>query len=199
MSHLTAYLTVKHSPEDQSVIGLDIFKTLLPGPASNPEVPPICGRGSTSNKEMLLQLYSRFGNNNFSMHSHLSTYGYGIFPLTSRVFNHSCLPNAVARYSISSGAPVRMEIVSLRDITAGEQVNTIQFDRRKQLLIVRRLPCPTWIPPLHKPVSNFYNILMALHVVVNRADFYGISNSPPIIMVKKSLEHCLALSGTLLG
>ncbi|KAG5219766.1 SET domain-containing protein [Salix suchowensis] len=67
-------------------------------------------------------LYNRFGNNNFTIHSHLNSFAHGIFPLASRLFNHSCAPNAAARYKLVQGQAVTMEVVALRDIPEGEEV-----------------------------------------------------------------------------
>jgi hypothetical protein len=71
---------------------------------------------------MVGEMYSRFGNNNFIIHSHLTTFGHGIFPLASRLFNHSCLPNAAAKYILSPSNPPKMEVIALRDIALGEEV-----------------------------------------------------------------------------
>lgn len=51
-----------------------------------------------------------------------TTIAHGIFPLASRLFNHSCLPNAAARYVIRRGQSVRMEIVALREIKVTEEI-----------------------------------------------------------------------------
>ena len=105
--------------------GLSIFVSLLPGPVASEDAPPTCplltshGPVQTAN-----ELFSRFGNNNFSIHSHLTTLAYGVFPLASRSFNHSCVPNAVAKYRIAPGEEVVMEIVLIRDIAPGEEVST---------------------------------------------------------------------------
>jgi hypothetical protein len=71
------------------------------------------------------KLYSCFGNNNFVIHSHLTGIGHGVFPFTSRLFNHSCMPNAVAKYKFSRGQSVEMEIVALRDIHPEEEVSDL--------------------------------------------------------------------------
>jgi hypothetical protein len=71
---------------------------------------------------VLDELYSRFGNNNFVIHSHLVSIAHGIFPLASRLFNHSCVPNAVAKYIFTESEPVRMDVVALRHIKEGEEV-----------------------------------------------------------------------------
>jgi SET and MYND domain-containing protein len=70
------------------------------------------------------EIYARFGNNNFVIHSHLTTFGHGVFPLASRLFNHSCLPNAAAKYTLSASNVPRMDVVALRDIAQGEEVRT---------------------------------------------------------------------------
>jgi hypothetical protein len=71
---------------------------------------------------ILDELYSRFGNNNFAVHSHLVSVAHGIFPLASRLFNHSCVPNAAAKYIFTVSEPVCMDVVMLREIQEGEEV-----------------------------------------------------------------------------
>ena len=71
---------------------------------------------------LLDELYSRFGNNNFAIHSHLVSMAHGIFPLASRLFNHSCIPNAAATYIFTESEPVRMDVVALREIKEEEEV-----------------------------------------------------------------------------
>jgi hypothetical protein len=110
-------------PEEGSLFST--FMSLLPGPPGSDAAPPICrmkSSAATLSKYDLNTLYSRFGNNNFAIHSHLYSYAHGIFPIASRVFNHSCLPNAAARYIINRGQTLRMDIVALRDIEIGEEV-----------------------------------------------------------------------------
>lgn len=68
------------------------------------------------------QLYSRFGNNNFAIHSHLTSIGHGIFPVASRLFNHSCVPNVAAKYIFHEAQSVVMEIIALRDILPDDEV-----------------------------------------------------------------------------
>jgi SET and MYND domain-containing protein len=72
--------------------------------------------------DLVNEIYSRLGNNNFVVHSHLTGVGHGVFPFTSRLFNHSCVPNAVAKYRFSQGRSVAGEIVALRDIHPDEEV-----------------------------------------------------------------------------
>ena len=96
---------------------------LLQGPTSPHDyhLPPLCGSNAPLN--VAQEVFSRFGNNNFLVHSHLTSYAHGIFPLASRLFNHSCVPNCAAKYIISSSDIVYMEIVTLRDISTEEQVS----------------------------------------------------------------------------
>lgn len=68
------------------------------------------------------EVRSRFPNNNFMIHSHLTPYAIGVFPLASRLFNHSCTPNAVAKFTIIRGEPVQMDVIALRTIDSDEEV-----------------------------------------------------------------------------
>lgn len=125
LSHMAAQMKslTQTSPAEAVASPLAIFLSLLPGPIAGPETPPICSKTLTS-KEDLAHIYARFGNNNFAIHSHLNTYAHGVFPLASRLFNHSCLPNAAARYVLSDHKQVTMEVIALREILAEEEVNT---------------------------------------------------------------------------
>ncbi|KAF8557564.1 hypothetical protein OG21DRAFT_1406979 [Imleria badia] len=106
--------------------GLSIFMSLLPGPVASqdaPPPPPSCPL-LTSHRpvQTASELFSRFGNNNFSIHSHMTTLAHGVFPLASRLFNHSCVPNAIAKYRIAPAKEVVMEIVAIRVIAPGEEI-----------------------------------------------------------------------------
>ncbi|KAF8895511.1 hypothetical protein BD779DRAFT_1737353 [Infundibulicybe gibba] len=110
------------TPHDQNESPMSIFLSLLPGPMGDDfGIPPVCS-GSSLSADILRRIYCRFGNNNFSIHSHLTTIGHGIFPLASRLFNHNCSPNAVAKYVLQPGQPAQMQIVALRDIQVGEEI-----------------------------------------------------------------------------
>lgn len=99
-----------------------VFFDLLPA-SSAPPPPPLCKtKASIFPNDIATTIFSRFGNNNFVLHSHLTPYAHGVFPLASRLFNHSCSPNCVARYVITPTYPVKMEVVSLTDIAIGEEV-----------------------------------------------------------------------------
>ncbi|KAF8645195.1 hypothetical protein AX16_008022 [Volvariella volvacea WC 439] len=118
LSHLLAYLKLNDNGiESHPISQMSIFLSLLPGPEA--DQPPVCGKLPVNDA---YKLFARFGNNNFAVHSHLTTYGHGIFPLASRIFNHSCYPNAAAKYVISEARQVTMEIVALREIHTGEEI-----------------------------------------------------------------------------
>lgn len=119
---LLSHLVVQSSPDD-ATSPLSVFLSLLPGPAPNTQTPPVCTIPPAT-RDILDKLYIRFGNNNFAIQSHLDTIGHGIFPKASRFFNHSCMPNAAAKYQFMQAAQVTMEVVALRDISAGEEVNS---------------------------------------------------------------------------
>ncbi|KAJ7672720.1 hypothetical protein B0H17DRAFT_1183338 [Mycena rosella] len=100
---------------------LSSVTSLLPGPVDS-DPPPIAVSSSRIAGSLIKDIYSRFGNNNFVIHSHLTTFGHGIFPLASRLFNHSCLPNAAGKYVLSPSDPPKMQVVALRDISEGEEI-----------------------------------------------------------------------------
>lgn len=116
LSHLVAQLDAVDADDRLSSI-----MDLLPGPIEAPVLPIVYSSPRLAGS-LVSELYSRFGNNNFVIHSHLSTFGHGVFPLASRLFNHSCLPNAAAKYVLSLSKLPTMEVVALRDILPGEEV-----------------------------------------------------------------------------
>jgi hypothetical protein len=123
LNHLLAQVsspTTTSTTDESSPV--EIFRSLLPGPTFDRNIPPVCGFKPPVQPDSISSLYSRFGNNNFAIHSHLNTIGHGIFPLASRLFNHSCVPNAAARYIFSAVNPIIMEVVALRNISSGEEV-----------------------------------------------------------------------------
>ncbi|KAJ8516899.1 hypothetical protein ONZ45_g5832 [Pleurotus djamor] len=117
LSHFIAVASLDEK-EDHLISALNTFKTLLPAPSSSP-LPPTC---PSQVGDEVKESWIRFGNNNFTIHSHLNSFAHGIFPLASRLFNHSCVPNAAARYKLSGAQPVIMEVVALRDVAIGEEV-----------------------------------------------------------------------------
>ena len=112
-------------PSDAISTFLDLIKV----PRPDGFVPPLClSKGSQTTDTITLaeDLYARFGNNNFVLHSHLDSYAHGVFPLASRYFNHSCAPNAACKYVITQSEPVKMKVVALREIAEGEEVREVR-------------------------------------------------------------------------
>ncbi|KAG2338234.1 SET domain-containing protein [Suillus weaverae] len=120
-THLIAEIS-SNAPSDVRAKQLSTFMSLLPGPQHDC-LPIACPMSVNVDVHQSLDvLFTRSGNNNFAIHSHLTAIAHGIFPLASRLFNHSCLPNAAARYVIRRGQSVQMEIVALREIKATEEI-----------------------------------------------------------------------------
>jgi len=128
LSHLAAQLSMNPDATAQS----DLYKTamdLLPASTLPTKTPPIAFNIAASILATLKDLFARFGNNNFAIHSHFSTVGHGVFPLASRLFNHSCLPNAVATYKFVAGMPVQMRVSALRNIAPDEEVSVVRLTK----------------------------------------------------------------------
>ncbi|KAJ7784556.1 hypothetical protein B0H16DRAFT_1492964 [Mycena metata] len=123
LSHLVAQLDGTDPVNDP----LNSITSLLPGPSNLP-VPPVAYASPRISIAEVKDWYAKFGNNNFVIHSHLTTFGHGIFPLASRLFNHSCLPNAAAKYILSPSNPPKMEVVALRDISPEEEICLTYLD-----------------------------------------------------------------------
>lgn len=103
---------------------LETFISLLPVPTYlRSPYPPHCPMTHSRRISLSITkaLFDRFSNNNFIVHSHLNPIGHGIFPLASRLFNHSCVPNAIVSYLFAPEG-IRMTIKSLRSIEEGEEV-----------------------------------------------------------------------------
>lgn len=127
LTHLLAECSARGTEmKEGSDPGLSIFMSLLPGPVAGKDAPPTCPL-LTSQRPVhtASELFLRCGNNNFSIHSHLTTIAHGVFPLASRLFNHSCVPNAIAKYRIVPATEVVIEIVAIQDIAMSEEVRTI--------------------------------------------------------------------------
>ena len=122
LSQLSVEISSSDPPLNQPS-PLAIFETLIPSRSPPQQLPPMTVRlNGPNSRNQLLDLYSRFGNNNFVLHSHLVSFGHGIYPLASRLFNHSCVPNAAISYSLMQGRPPSMQVIALRKITANEEV-----------------------------------------------------------------------------
>ena len=81
-------------------------------------------------ESVLLAVWKRFGPNNFVLHSFAAlnngfaegaAYAHGVFPLASRLFNHSCYPKAWPAFVVRNKEPC-MEVRALVDIPPGEEV-----------------------------------------------------------------------------
>lgn len=120
LSSLIAHLSSVDAKERDENTAFLTFQSLLPGPMTT-SAPPICPKHSFT-AGVIDGFYSRFENNNFSIHSHFNTYAHGIFPIASRLFNHSCMPNAAVKFIIQVHKPVKLEIVALRAISKGDEV-----------------------------------------------------------------------------
>lgn len=81
-------------------------------------------------ESVLLAAWRRFGPNNFVLHSFAAlndgvpegaAYAHGVFPLASRLFNHSCCPTAWPAFVVRN-KKLCMEVRALVDIPQGEEV-----------------------------------------------------------------------------
>ncbi|KAF8270855.1 hypothetical protein EI94DRAFT_1722076 [Lactarius quietus] len=148
LSQLSAEMSSSDPSPDQPS-ALAIFETLIPSRSPPQQLPPMLVRlNSPNSRNQLLDLYSRFGNNNFVLHSHLVSFGHGIYPLASRLFNHSCVPNAAVCYSFTQGRPPSMQVIALRKISADEEIcipyvdPALPFGDREQALdLIYGLSC----------------------------------------------------------
>lgn len=123
LSQLSVEILSSDPPPHQPSSPLAIFESLIPSRSPPQQLPPMPVRLNNPNvRNQLLDLYSRFGNNNFVLHSHLVSFGHGIYPLASRLFNHSCVPNAAVCYSLTQGRPPSMQVIALRKIAADEEI-----------------------------------------------------------------------------
>ena len=143
-AYLLSHLVAEHEstlskseellPEDVSN-PLGTFSSLLPQPSDSDQDEPLICPMEYNNRispNVLKALFRRFSNNNFSIHSVLTPVGHGIFPLASRLFNHSCVPNAVATYTFFPEG-VQASIKALAEIKTGDEVSSTPFTRLKLL------------------------------------------------------------------
>lgn len=122
LSQLVAKIALQR-PEH--VVPIANFESLLPSPLEL-EMPPVIPmrRVEPSLLSRAHALYRRFPNNNHVIPIHLRGIGVAILPLTSRLLNHSCSPNAVLRYILSASQRPRAEVVAIREISEGEEVRS---------------------------------------------------------------------------
>jgi SET domain len=130
LGHLAAYLSTFSQPYDtERRQDAALFLSLLARPDDSP-VPPIPKISPPPPPILISRLFERFGNNNFTVHSHLNSIAHGIFPLASRLFNHSCVPNAATKYILSHGKVPQLHIVALKDIEPKEEVRAAHTHAR---------------------------------------------------------------------
>ncbi|KAI0057828.1 SET domain-containing protein [Artomyces pyxidatus] len=185
---LLSQLGAQYSTFDASSPALRTLFALMPSkslPSSLPSIPITLPAASRSRYE---EVYHRFANNNFILHSHLVSFGHGIYPLASRLFNHSCTPNAVVRYVIAREKPVQMQVVALRDIREEEEVcipyidPALPLEDRDRALDVSygfRCTCPLCTFQRHiKPSTDPTNLTSAMPLL---KEFTGcfLTQSPP--------------------
>ena len=128
LSHLLAHLSLQANPYSfPDSHPVSTLLSLLPERGNFNGPPFFCPITPPPPGDLVDQLYSRFGNNNFAIHSHLTSIGHGIFPVASRLFNHSCVPNVAAKYIFRDAQNVVMEIIALRDLLPDEEVGFCPF------------------------------------------------------------------------
>ena len=130
MSQLVAKIALQPPEYVTSIL---TFERLLPSPHELEELPvPPMRRVDESILSRVPELYQRFPNNNHVIQIHLRAIGVAILPLTSRLLNHSCSPNAVLRYILSPSQRPRAEVVTIREISEGEEVRSPSFRPRSR-------------------------------------------------------------------
>ena len=125
LSQLVAEIALQRPESASSIL---TFESLLPSPLEL-EPPPVVPmkRVDPSIPPRIPALYQRFPNNNHVIQIHLRATGVAILPLTSRLLNHSCSPNAAIRYILSASQKPRAEVVAIREISEGEEVRLPSF------------------------------------------------------------------------
>lgn len=120
LSQLVAKIALQRPEYAESIL---TFESLLPSPLELEVLPSVpMKRVDTPLLSRVPVLYQRFPNNNHVIQIHLRAIGVAILPLTSRLLNHSCSPNAVLRYILSASQKPQAEVVAIREISEGEEV-----------------------------------------------------------------------------
>ena len=121
LSQLVAEIALERPESAASIL---TFESLLPSPHELEELPVVpMKRVDSPLLSRVPALYQRFPNNNHVIQIHLRAIGVAILPLTSRLLNHSCSPNAVLRYILSASQKPQAEVVTIREISEGEEVD----------------------------------------------------------------------------
>ena len=153
LTHLVAHLSTLPKPyqAQQENDSISIFLSLLPR-KDHMLAPPVVKINPPPPTDLVERLFERFGNNNFTIqNSWFIPIGHGIMPLASRLFNHSCVPNAATRYTLSPFKPPEMHVIALRDIGQNEEVSSA-----KQYRPYHQLSCngPSDMYPVSGPSST---------------------------------------------
>jgi len=126
LSQLVAKIALQRPESAASIV---TFESLLPSPHELEELPLVpMKRVDPLLLSRAPTLYQRFPNNNHVIQIHLRAIGVAILPLTSRLLNHSCSPNAVLRYTLSASQKPQAEVVTIREISEGEEVSIPYLD-----------------------------------------------------------------------
>ncbi|KAF9556751.1 hypothetical protein CPC08DRAFT_710983 [Agrocybe pediades] len=210
LSHVLAHISLLPDAYASEDMMYSVLLSLLPGPqhpSNTARHLPICPIRPPPPPDILRKIYARFGNNNFAIHSHLTSIGHGVFPIASRLFNHSCVPNAAAKYILSPTGSVTMDVVALRIITPGEEICLPYLDpgllqTREQILelsygfkcdcvscfFLRKIgPLPE-IPEDEKDLSSLEEQLTSF---ANISSISGLKLPNPSIEKTPSVLHCL--------
>lgn len=175
LSHLMAEHYLSNGTLKRQDAMLSMFLSLIEGPIRN-EAPPTCPNSKTLvRKDVVNRLYARFGNNNFAIHSHLTCFAHGIFPLASRLFNHSCVPNAAAKYIIKPFQSISMEVVALTSISQNEEVWFDSHSYHSALETWRvssRYVCRIWIRLCCNPDGTYWSLLTGFAVPALPVPFF---------------------------
>ncbi|KAG8957467.1 hypothetical protein FRC00_003937, partial [Tulasnella sp. 408] len=95
---------------------------------SSPPLPLQPNLLAATPKAAIDHLFSSIQNNHFSVvTTYLHPVAHAIFPLASRAFNHSCLPNASPSYRYEKGL-IWQDVRALRDIEVDEEITISYID-----------------------------------------------------------------------
>ncbi|EMD39855.1 hypothetical protein CERSUDRAFT_122028 [Gelatoporia subvermispora B] len=183
LSHLLAEAYPDNDPDTlpENNTAFSVFLDLQKHTPPTPNNPPVCPPPENpALAKQATELYLRFGNNNFIVHSHLYPYAHGIFPLASRTFNHSCVPNAVVKYIIRPSEPVCMQVVALREIQEGEEIVIPYLD-----------PALSYAARRDALQTN-YGFICSCALCVHEESTSSVSSVP-----ERSSDECTALDMTL--
>jgi len=158
LSQLVAQIALQRPEHADSIL---TFESLLPSP-NKLEAPPVVPmrRVDVSLLSRVPALFQRFPNNNHVIQIHMRAIGVAILPLTSRLMNHSCSPNAALRYILSASHKPRAEVVAIREISEGEEISIPYLDpaisypeRQSQLKEIYGFDCSCKLCTVQSPMD----------------------------------------------